>query len=141
MRRERLRSVVAAVATLSQRSRVTLVACCVGAREAASADAHAFRVVPAAGSFAGRAARTRRYAAPLPPAAATRPPPSRLRGRGAPREHRSLRACRLPRVFILNPRAPVLCQCVRSLWCGGLTCSNWRFYSCFEVEIDKYIHF
>lgn len=93
------------------------VAWCVGARAAAGADAHAIRVVPAAGRLAGHAAASRRYAAILPPD----PDPPLLRGRSSPREHGSLRACRLPRVFVLNPRAPVLCHCVRSLWCGGLT--------------------
>lgn len=104
-----------------------MVGWCVGARAAALADARALRVVPAAGAFAGDDAPPRRYAAImsfaaiLPRAAILPPTPCQLRGRSAPREHCSLRACRLPRVFVLNPRAPVLCHCVRSLWCGGLT--------------------
>lgn len=104
-----------------------MVGWCVGARAAALADARALRVVPAAGPLAGDAAPPRWYAAIMSFAdillrAAILPPtPCQLCGRSAPREHCSLRACRLPRIFVLNPRAPVLCHCDRSLWCGGLT--------------------
>lgn len=125
-----------------------MVGWCVGARAAALADARALRVVPAAGPLAGDAAPPRRYAAVmsfadiLPRAAILPPTPCQLRGRGAPREHCSLRACRLPRVFVLNPRAPVLCHCVRSLWCGGLTrrhskilFSSWLRTATFVIEV------
>lgn len=91
----------------------------VGARATARAHAHALGVVPATRRVAGRRALAPRYAPGAARAAGRARAASRLRRRG-PREHGSLRACRLPRVFVLN-LAPVLCHCVRSLRCGGLT--------------------
>lgn len=118
------------------------MAWCVGARAATRTHAHAFRVVPAARRVAGRAAVPCRYGARPGPRAARRPRPrrhcrltrtrarARTRTRAAAlvpvvrratrREHGSLRACRLPRIFILILAHRYCLVCVRSLRCGGI---------------------
>lgn len=98
-----------------------------GARAAARAHAHALGVVPAAGRVAGCGARARGYAvgAARPRARAARAPPpagsARVRGGGSPREHRSLRACRLPRIFVLTSRTGTVKLCSFASVRRGLT--------------------
>ena len=92
-----------------------------GSRAAARAHAHALGVVPAAGRVTGRGARAARYAAPRLTRAARAAPPARVRPGGSQREHRSLRACRLPRIFVLTSRTGTVKLCSFASVRRGLT--------------------